>query len=323
MAKRISELAVCLVALWALTWAVGHAASPSAAAQEAAAQNGAAPAAPAADKRVLIISVDAMRPDLALRAETPTIRSMLKKGTFTFWARTTAVSITLPSHTSMLTGVKPDRHGIVWNVDLPLKQPIYPAVPTLFELAHKAGLTTAMAAGKSKFSALAKPHTLDWSFIPNSTLTSDQSVTDQAVAMIREHQPQVLFVHLPDVDTVGHKCGWGSDEQIKAIENADAQIRRLLDALDEKHLRDRTLIIVTADHGGAGKTHGADDPRSRHIPWIVTGPGVRENYDLTLRADLTINTEDTFATACWFLDIPLPDGLDGKPVTAVMKQGKP
>jgi predicted AlkP superfamily pyrophosphatase or phosphodiesterase len=316
MSKRISVTAVCLLTLFGLTWAIGQAAAPS-----NAAQNAAAPASlPASDKRVLIISVDAMRPDLALRAETPTIRSLLKKGTFTFWARTTAVSITLPSHTSMLTGVKPDRHGIVWNSDLPFKQPVYPAVPTLFELAHKGGFTTAMAAGKSKFSALAKPHTLDWSFVPGSGLTTDQAVTDQAVAMIQEHQPQVLFVHLPDVDTVGHKCGWGSDEQIKAIENADAQIRRLLDALDQKHLRDQTLVIVTADHGGAGKTHGADDPRSRHIPWIATGPGVRENYDLTLLADLTVNTEDTFATACWFLDIPLPDGLDGKPVTAVMKQ---
>ena len=316
MVKRFLKLAVCLVALSALFWTAGQAVAQNATTAPASA--------PAADKRVLIISVDAMRPDLALRAETPTLRGMLKKGTFTFWARTTAVSITLPSHTSMLTGVKPDRHGIVWNTDLPLKQPIYPAVPTLFELAHKAGLTTAMAAGKSKFSALAKPHTLDWSFVPGSGLTTDQAVTDQAVAMIRDHQPQVLFVHLPDTDTAGHRYGWGSDEQIKAIENADAQIRRLLDALDEKHLRERTLIIVTADHGGAGKTHGADDPRSRHIPWIATGPGVRENYDLTLLAELTVNTEDTFATACWFMDIPLPDGLDGKPVTAIMKPiGKP
>ena len=318
MSKRISVVAVCLFGLLGLTWAIGPAMPASHAAQNAAAPT----SSPASEKRVLIVSVDGMRPDLALRADTPKIRGLLKKGTFTFWARTTAVSITLPSHVSMLTGVKPDKHGIAWNSDMPFKEPVYPARPTLFELAHKAGFTTAMAAGKSKFSTLAKPNTLDWCFVPTGGKTTDQLVTDQAVTMIQEHQPQVLFVHLPDTDSFGHKCGWGSAEQIKAIENADTQIGRLLEALDQKHLREQTLVIVSADHGGAGWSHGADDERSRHIPWIATGPGVRENYDLTLQADLTVNTEDTFATACWFLDIPLPGGLDGKPVTAVKKANK-
>lgn len=217
----------------------------------------------------------------------------------------------------MLTGVIPDKHGIEWNSDLPLKEPIYPAWPTLFKLAHKAGFTSAMAAGKAKFSTLAKPGTLDWCFVPKGETVNDRRVCDMALSFIHEHKPEVLFVHLPDVDTVGHASGWSSPAQIKAIKTADAQIGRLLEALDKEHLLDQTLVIVTADHGGAGWTHGADDPRSRHIPWIAVGPGVHEGLDLTIYRSLTVNTEDTFATACWFLGIPLAEGLDGKPVVEI------
>jgi arylsulfatase A-like enzyme len=66
--------------------------------------------------------------------------------------------------------------------------------------------------------------------------------------------------------------------------------------------------------------HGPNDPRSRHIPWIVVGPGVRANYDLTRAADLHVNTEDTFATACYVLGIPLPADIDGKPVLAIFEK---
>src|SRR4029079_12138294 len=72
-------------------------------------------------RRVLIISIDGLRPDLLLRADTPVIRKLMNDGCYTFWARTTAASMTLPSHTSMLTGVTPEVHGHTWDAGLPLR----------------------------------------------------------------------------------------------------------------------------------------------------------------------------------------------------------
>jgi hypothetical protein len=272
---------------------------------------------------VIVISIDGCRPDLLLRANTPVIHGLLPRASFSFWARTTAESITLPSHTSMLTGVVPTKHGITWNADLPLKKPIYPAFPTLFQLAKKAGLTTAMAAGKGKFDTLAVPGSLDEVFYPKEATIEDPEVTDHAVDFIREHQPQVLFVHLPTDDNVGHAKGWGTAEQLTALTGADACIGRILKAADDAKLKDSTAVIITADHGGFGRMHGPDDARCRFIPWICFGPGIRQNLDLTT-LDLSvngadaINTEDTFATACYLLGIPLPHGIDGKPVTQII-----
>ena len=267
-------------------------------------------------KHVLLVSIDGLRPDLLLRADTSVIRGLIDHGTYSLWAMTTPAAITLPSHTSMLTGVPISKHGVKWNTDLPLIRLVWPAKPTLFERAKSAGFTTAMVAGKSKFATLAKPGTLDWSFLPKESVTTDSVVTEAAVDIIRQHAPQVLFVHLPEVDTVGHASGWGSPQQIDAIRRADRDVGRLLEAIRAGGQLDSTLVLVTSDHGGAGKTHGPDDARSRHIPWIVAGPGIRAGHDLTMDASLVVHTEDTFATICWILGID-PGDVDGRPIREI------
>lgn len=268
---------------------------------------------PAAE-RALIFSVDGLRPDLLIRAKTPNVRRMIESGSFSFWARTVPAAVTLPSHASMLTGVSPEKHGVYWNDDL--EKPAYPKVPTLFEIAKKAGYSTALVAGKSKFVTLAKPGTVDW---PDIEGRSDDKVLDATTALLRAHRPQVMFVHFPGADGTGHKNGWGTPEQIAAIENIDRAIGEILKVLDETGLASSTVVLLSADHGGAGITHGPGDERSRNIPWIVSGPGVRRNYDLTRHATLTVNTEDTFSTVCYFLGLKPEGEIDGKPVLQVLQ----
>lgn len=260
-------------------------------------------------RHVLIVSIDGLRPDVLLRADTPFIRRLWKSGSFSFWAKTTPASITLPSHVSMLTGVSPEAHGVMWNADLPLTEPVYPAVPTIFQLAKKAGLTTAMAAGKSKIGVVNTPGAIDYVFTATGKTSGDGDVVGPATEILRQHKPNVMFVHLPGVDNAGHAKGWGSPEQIAAVEAADACVGQLLTTLDQAGLRSSTLILLTADHGGAGRTHGPDDARSRSIPWILSGPSVRPDFDLTLAGgNSEVRTYDTFATACAVLNIPAVPG---------------
>jgi hypothetical protein len=54
-----------------------------------------------------------------------------------------------------------------------------------------------------------------------------------------------------------------------------------------------------------------------HIPWIVAGPRIRAGFDLASVAGLQVRIEDTFATACWLLGVPLEEGLDGRPVIQI------
>ena len=271
-------------------------------------------------ERVVIIGVDGLRPDVLLRADAPVLRGLMAQGTFTLWAQTTALATTLPSFTSMLTGVAPRKHAVYWDKLLPITPAEWPIRPTLFEMAKRAGYTTALVAGKAKFTHLNKPGTLDAIFAPPEDKCPDEIVAAEAERVIAALKPDVLFVHFPSVDTAGHSFGWGSPEQLAAVAHADAQVGRVLAALERAGLRAGTLIIISTDHGGAGKTHGPDDPRSRTIPWIVSGPGVKPGYDLAQLGDLNLRTEDTCATACYVLGLPLPDYFDGKPVLAAFAQ---
>jgi arylsulfatase A-like enzyme len=271
-------------------------------------------------KRVYLVSIDGCRPDILLRADTPNIKGLTRRGAFTFWCRSTALSITLPTHTSMLTGVPPRVHGIEWNRDLPLSEPVYPKVPTIFDICKKAGITASMVAGKSKFDTIAgRPGTVNgYLYLSPNEKGEDDEVLPHILAAIKA-KPTFGFFHLPSTDNNGHKYGWGSKEQYAAVENADKCVGLIVQAIKESGVADETLLIVTADHGGAGKSHGPDDARCRHTPWVAVGPGVRKDYDLNTDSDFEVNVEDNFATALYLLGVKPVGKITGKPVTAIFQ----
>lgn len=270
----------------------------------------------AAISRVFIVSVDGLRPDVLLRAQVPHIRALMQSGSYTFWARTVEEGYTVPSHVSMLTGVVPARHGVTWNGHI---EDSYPNVPTLFELARRAGYTTALAVGKTKLIVLTKPGTLNWSYLADEDREDDLDVARHAAAIIRDHQPNILFVHLGRFDLVGHARGWGSPEQLRALTQADDALGLIQQALRAKRLTASTATILTADHGGTGLLHPPEDVRSQFIPWIAAGPSIRRNFDLTTIPDLEIDTMSTFATACALLGIDIEQPIDGKPVLQMIE----
>ena len=112
-----------------------------------------------------------------------------------------------------------------------------------------------MAAGKSKFSVLDKPTignapaSLSWKYITASTKCDDAEVTEHALDIIREHKPDVMFIHFPECDNVGHAVGWGTPEQLATVGRADECIGKIQDLMHEMKLDESTFTIVTSDHG--------------------------------------------------------------------------
>jgi predicted AlkP superfamily pyrophosphatase or phosphodiesterase len=265
-------------------------------------------------EHVLIISIDGLRPDVFLLADAPNIRALAHAGSYTFFGQTIADAYTLPAHVSMLTGVTSEKHGVTWNDYI---EDSYAKVPTLFELAKRKGLSTAMSVAKMKFIALAKPGTIDFAYLADEDKTTDVDVEMEAVKIIIEHKPQVMFVHFGEVDVAGHARGWGSAQQMQKIHKADAHVSNVLAALHRAGVDQSTLIILTSDHGGSGRGHGPDDLPSKVIPWIAVGPGVRKDFDLTLLRGRAVQTMDTFATAAAALGIEVPYPIDGQPVEGI------
>src|SRR5687768_7389875 len=93
-------------------------------------------------ERALLVSIDGCRPHVLLRAKMPTVRKLIDSGSYSFWARTVPVAVTLPAHASMLTGVTPDKHGITFNGPVDDADMARPKRATLFEIAMRYGMTT-------------------------------------------------------------------------------------------------------------------------------------------------------------------------------------
>lgn len=260
---------------------------------------------------VVIISVDGLRPDALDLTDTPALDNLRTNGAYSAHAKAILPSNTMPNHASMLGGMTPDKHGILWN--LPYAEAPHINGPTLFSVAHEAGLSTAMVVGKAKLEYLVIDNSVD-QFIGND-LFDDMTVKNQAITVIGAGLPNILFIHFPQVDTVGHDAGWLSPGQLQTVTTADGFIGEIVAALKTDGYLDRTLIIVTADHGGSGTGHGSDSPEDTTIPWLAVGPGVPAG--LTLTQDIV--TYDTAATALHALEIPLPDTWDGQPVLEIFQ----
>jgi len=261
------------------------------------------PTAVPSTRRVVIISIDGLRPDAILLAPMPNLMGLMQKSAFSLGARTVFPSVTLVAHSSMLTGMCPSKHGVDWNDYLPERG--YAQGLDLFDIAHAAGLQTEMYVGKKKMKQITEPSSLDNFVLVND---SDAGLMDRLL----EDFPQdfgVLFIHLVETDLAGHAYGWLSPEQISTIQRADETLGRLLAELDARNLRDETLIIVTADHGGNGQGHGSDSRKDMTIPWIASGPGIQPKILITL-----VHTMDTAATAAFALGLEIPYEWDGVPV---------
>ena len=93
---------------------------------------------------------------------------------------------------------------------------------------------------------------------------------EHAVVYIKKERPQLTFIHLDHVDDAGHNHGHGTPEYYAAVAEADRLIGLVLRGLEDAGIADRTVVLVTSDHGGVGKKHGGNTMAEIEIPWIIT-----------------------------------------------------
>lgn len=278
--------------------------SEAAAPAAAAAAGVPAPARAPADL-VLLVSVDGLREDAVF----PLARNMHRlavEGTSAVNARTISKASTLPSHASMVSGVDFDRHGLAHNSYRPEMGHIQ--YPTIFSRAQQAGLPTALFVAKLKLKHLLNPDSVDH-FAVGGVYCS--RVNALAVPYLLKAERGLVFVHFSEPDAAGHRHGWGSDEYAQAVRKADRCVGELVDTLEARGKLDRTLLLLTADHGGHDHNHSSHWKHDRRIPWVLWGgPAVPHQ-----RLKRTVYNTDTAATVLTALGLESPADMHGRPVS--------
>jgi arylsulfatase A-like enzyme len=254
--------------------------------------------------KVVVISIDGLRADALAQAQAPEIRKLMARGVYTMRARTILPAMTLPAHTSMLTGLEPGVHKILWDDFRPDKGTI--DKPTIFTIAHAAGKRTVAVVGKEKFKTLNVPGSIDsFAVVATDAEIANLAIVEAGVGF------DLMFVHLPDVDLTGHSLTWMSPAYMAAVEAADTAVGRIVASLPPN-----TTVIVTADHGGRDKTHGSDIAEDTTVPWVAAGGKVPARGEMVGR----VNEVDTAATALAVLGLRLPDGCSAQVVQETVSQ---
>ena len=272
-----------------------------------------APTAGARADLVVLMSVDGLRPDV-IAEHAPHIQRMQRDGSSAVSARTISKSSTLPSHASMVSGVDFPRHGLVFNAYRPERGHIQ--FPTIFSVAQNAGLSTALFVGKRKLRHLLDPVTASH-FEVGGVYCS--RVNKLAVPYLVAAEPGIVFLHFSDPDGAGHLHGWMSAEYLKAVRRADRCVGHVLAALERRGRLDRTLVILTADHGGHDHDHATPILPDTHIPWVAWGGGARRH----VRVHRRVFNTDTAASILYALGLPMPADIEGRPVFEALAQDPP
>lgn len=238
--------------------------------------------------KVVVISLDAFgaaslhEPELPA----PTLHALMRRGAYAVSMQPINPTITWPNHTAMVTGDNASRHHVLVNglivnqrtatpprVDMGASKARLVAVPTVYDAAHQAGLTTAQV----DWVAIEDANSIDWQFaehpdpdgaierdlLRQGVVTHDQLVhfgapsqawrdriyTRAAIDIIRKHHPDLLLLHLLALDNIEHETGFGNDSGRNTIAFLDDRVKEVIDAVRAAGELDRTTFIIVSDHG--------------------------------------------------------------------------
>jgi predicted AlkP superfamily pyrophosphatase or phosphodiesterase len=248
---------------------------------------------PAKDHHVILITVDGGAAFYLHdpKAPIPNLRKLAAEGVSAEGMKVSNPAVTWPNHTTLVTGVRPAKHSVLYNgLMLPdtdgglrreqeVDKSALVAVPTVFDLLHKKGFTTAAI----NWPCTQNPDTLDDYFpdAPNpvrvgsaglmkglveskiliSTNEADfreagpaqrDQVWGAAACYVMEtRRPNFLLLHFLMADGMQHRFGPQTPEVYEALGLIDQHIGKLLETLGKTGLRDSTSVLIVADHGFA------------------------------------------------------------------------
>lgn len=226
------------------------------------------PETPPAPGLVVLVSIDGFRPDYLERGVTPTLSKLAADGVRAEAMRSSFPTLTFPNHYTIVTGMRPDRNGIVNNT---MFDPGHPGV--MFSLSNRVVNTQphwwndAAPIWVSAEQQGVRTGTMFWpgseveirGVRPQDWVVFDQSMSsasrvDRALSWLDRpaaERPRFLTLYFDIVDTAGHHHGPDSAETNAAVAETDAAMKRFLDGLAARGLAGNANIIVTSDHGMA------------------------------------------------------------------------
>ena len=291
---------------------------------------------------IVLITVDTTRADRmgflgSKKGLTPNLDALAKDGVV-FSRAYSQVPLTVPSHTSILTGTYPQYHGVD-DFGLPLSKEL----PYLPQVLHEHGYKTAAFVG----SVVLDPKSgwapgidrgfdhYDAGFSADPSQPGERradAVVTPALEWLKTHPRGPVFVwvhifdpHIPYDPPEPFKSRYASDPYDGEIAYADSVLGKVFEFLRAHSLYDNTLIAMMADHGEAFGEHGERThgiflyDETIHVPLLFKLPSARfAKKQIQTRARLV----DVAPTILGIIGIPAPKTMQGESLLPLMEDGE-
>lgn len=245
--------------------------------------------------QVIVLGIDGLNNYRLDEAYTPHFDYLKQHASWTLYAQANEPLSSSPNWKSIITGTTPDKHLITENgfsrkvyKNNPTCEGEPKKFPTIFTMIKrdnpkaKLGLFEHWGA----FWRLVKGDKLNrkfwWEFKPKPSVK-------RAMAFYKKRDATLSFIQIDQCDHAGHKYGHESAEYVKAVEQADELLGIVLKTINEKDNFKNTTLIVVADHGGKGNSHGAGTPEGMNIPLFIMGSNIKAGYEIN---NTTVKNED-------------------------------
>ena len=214
---------------------------------------------------VLLVSIDGFRADYLDLGITPHLARVAREGARAAWMNPSYPSLTFPNHYTLVTGLRPDRHGIVHNkmaddalgrFNLSDRAAVgngsWWGGEPIWVTAENAGLPTATLFWPGSEAPVRGVQPTRWHLFDEAMAMPAR--VDTVLGWLREDpatRPRFATLYFDALDKASHDFGPDSPQAHAAIRDADTAIGRLLDGLAATALLDRVNLVIVSDHGMA------------------------------------------------------------------------
>jgi predicted AlkP superfamily pyrophosphatase or phosphodiesterase len=275
-------------------------------------------AAPSPSGPVILISIDGLPASILGDGTLPTLDRLAAEGVRAEWMTPSFPTITFPNHHTLVTGLRPDHHGIVHNYMLDASLGRFASKessaddgrwwggePIWATLQKQGGIAATMFWPGSRAKIAGQLPRYSRAF--DKTLSSAARV-DQVLAWLdlpQGQRPQLVTLYLEQYDVAAHLYGARSDLALVSLREVDAALAQLRDGLSVRRLGDKATLIVVSDHGIADVPQANSvllddmlDVAYYDIEWWGTLIGLRPRADSVDAVTRTfVGKHDHFA--CW------------------------
>lgn len=216
------------------------------------------------DPIVIMVSLDAFRPDYLDRAGAENLRRLADQGVRADYMLSVFPAETYPNHYSIATGLRPAHHGIIANTFLDpatgvtfavakraiSSQPRWWKGEPLWITAKRQGLISATVFWVGSDVPIQGEYATHW--LPYDQTMPLEKRVDAALALLAKpeaERPRLIMLYMEETDTVGHFYGPDSAEIGQAIAHEDAMVGKLVAGVKALKLEDRCNFLIMSDHG--------------------------------------------------------------------------